>query len=118
MFLVMDKHGIGKCNSNGELLLALCSEFELVVTNTMIKQKDERKTTRRKYERPEKFTLMIVALHTAKLVLEGKSRSRSVLKMGSVPVLTMSDGCLKYVYMMGTCLERTTDIMNDSIGWA
>ena len=43
--LVMGKHGIGKCNSNGELLLALCSEFELIVTNTMFKQKDKRKTT-------------------------------------------------------------------------
>ncbi|KAK2156801.1 hypothetical protein NP493_1939g00013 [Ridgeia piscesae] len=43
--LVMGKHGIGKCNSNGELLLALCSEFELIVTNTMFKQKNERKTT-------------------------------------------------------------------------
>ena len=43
--LVMGKHGIGKCNSKGELLLALCSEFELIVTNTMFKQKDERKTT-------------------------------------------------------------------------
>ena len=40
----MGKHGIGKCNSNGELLLALCSEFELIVANTMFKQKDERKT--------------------------------------------------------------------------
>ena len=41
----MDKYGIGKCNSNGELLMALCSEFELIVTNTMFKQTDERKST-------------------------------------------------------------------------
>ncbi|KAK2193222.1 hypothetical protein NP493_16g02020 [Ridgeia piscesae] len=39
--LVMGKHGIWKCNSNGSVL----SEFELIVTNTMFKQKDERKTT-------------------------------------------------------------------------
>ena len=43
--LVMGKHGIGKCNSNGELLLALCSELEVIVTNTTFKQKDEQKTT-------------------------------------------------------------------------
>ena len=43
--LVMAKYEIGKCNSNGELLLALCSEFELIVTNTMFKQKGERKNT-------------------------------------------------------------------------
>ena len=43
--MVMGKYEIGKRNSNGELLLALCSEFELIVTNTMFKQKDERKTT-------------------------------------------------------------------------
>ena len=43
--LVMGKQGIGNCNSNGEFQLALCCEFELIVTNTMFKQKDERKTT-------------------------------------------------------------------------
>ena len=43
--LVMGKHGIGKCYFNGELLLALCFEFELIVTNTMFKQKDECKST-------------------------------------------------------------------------
>ena len=43
--LVMGKHGIRKCNSIGELLQTLCSEFELIVTNTMFKQKDVRKTT-------------------------------------------------------------------------
>ena len=43
--LVIGKHGIGKCNSNGEFLLALCSELELIVTKTMFKQKDKRKTT-------------------------------------------------------------------------
>ena len=42
--LVMGKHGIGKCNSSGELLLALCSEFELIVMNTLFKQ-NECKTT-------------------------------------------------------------------------
>ncbi|KAK2158016.1 hypothetical protein NP493_1829g00003 [Ridgeia piscesae] len=43
--LVMGKHEIGKCNSNGELLLALCSDFEMIMTNNMFKQKDERKAT-------------------------------------------------------------------------
>ncbi|KAK2187209.1 hypothetical protein NP493_175g03003 [Ridgeia piscesae] len=43
--LVMDKHGIGKCNFSGAFLLAWCSEFELIVTNTIFRQKDERKTT-------------------------------------------------------------------------
>ena len=42
---VMGKHGIGTCNPNGELLLALCTEFNLTITNTLFKQKIERKTT-------------------------------------------------------------------------
>ena len=41
----LGKYGIGKCNSNGELLLAQCTEFDLIVTNTMFKQKDAHKTT-------------------------------------------------------------------------
>ena len=41
----MGKHGIGNRNSNGELLLALCTEFDLIVTNTVFKQKDAHKTT-------------------------------------------------------------------------
>ena len=41
----LGKYWIGKCYSNGELLLALCTEFDLIVTNTMFKQKDAHKTT-------------------------------------------------------------------------
>ena len=41
----MSIHAIVKCNSNDELLLGLCFDFELVVTNSMFKQKDEHKTT-------------------------------------------------------------------------
>ena len=42
---VLGPHGIGYCNSNGELLLDLCSENDLVVTNTLFKQKEQQKTT-------------------------------------------------------------------------
>ena len=38
--LVMGKHGIEKYNFNGELLLAVRSEFELIVNNTIVKQND------------------------------------------------------------------------------
>ena len=41
----MGKYGIGECNSNGEFLLVVCTEFDLIVTNTMFKQKDAHKTT-------------------------------------------------------------------------
>ena len=40
----LGKYEIGKCNSNGELLLALCTELDLIVTNTMFKQKDTHNT--------------------------------------------------------------------------
>ena len=42
---VLGSHGVGKCNANGELLLALCSEYNLVVTNTLFKYEDTYKMT-------------------------------------------------------------------------
>ncbi|XP_030835970.1 uncharacterized protein LOC115921853 [Strongylocentrotus purpuratus] len=45
MAVTIGRHGIGKCNTNVELLLALCSEFELLLTNTVFKQREEHKTT-------------------------------------------------------------------------
>ena len=41
----LGKYGIGKCNSNDELLLALYTEVDMIVTNTMFKQKNAHKTT-------------------------------------------------------------------------
>ena len=42
---VLGPHGMGKMNSNGLLLLTLCSEEELVITNTLFKQPDIHKAT-------------------------------------------------------------------------
>lgn len=42
---ILGKEGIGSCNANGLLLLGLCTEFELILTNTLFRQKNSFKTT-------------------------------------------------------------------------
>ena len=42
---VIGKHGLGNANSNGLRLLNLCSEFGLVITNTLFQQRNQRKAT-------------------------------------------------------------------------
>ena len=42
---VVGKHGLGKVNSNGLLLLSLCSEFQLNITNTMFQLPNKYKGT-------------------------------------------------------------------------
>ncbi|XP_051917827.1 uncharacterized protein LOC127598188 [Hippocampus zosterae] len=42
---ILGKEGVGNCNENGELLLVLCAETEMVITNTLFRMANKRKTT-------------------------------------------------------------------------
>ncbi|XP_056017332.1 craniofacial development protein 2-like [Ostrea edulis] len=41
---VLGKHDVGNCNDNGRMLLELCTEQQLIITNTIFQQKDYLKT--------------------------------------------------------------------------
>lgn len=42
---MMGEHGVGERNENGELLLELCGNFELILGGTMFKHKTSHKIT-------------------------------------------------------------------------
>ena len=42
---ILGRHGTGKCNSNGLMLLSLCDQYELSITNTIFQQADKFKNT-------------------------------------------------------------------------
>ena len=57
---IKGKHSIGRCNSNGRLLLQACSQHNLIITNTLFQQAAKRKTT---WMHPKAKALAHAGLH-------------------------------------------------------
>ena len=60
---VIGRHGIGNCNDNERMLLELCSEHNLTITNTLFQQKARYKTTWR-HPRSKHWHMLDYILHT------------------------------------------------------
>ena len=43
---VLGKHGVGKMNNNGLLVLSKCTECNLIITNSMFRMANKHKNTR------------------------------------------------------------------------
>lgn len=54
---ILGKQGLGSCNSNGLLLLGLCAENELTITNTLFRLPNRHKTTW-KHPRSKHWTIL------------------------------------------------------------
>ena len=74
---MLGSHGVGKCDANGEVLLSLCSEYNLVVTNTLFKHtqsikkkktKNSNTTTKRKNRERESVVIFMSKIQSMYLV--------------------------------------------------
>jgi endonuclease/exonuclease/phosphatase family metal-dependent hydrolase len=92
---VMGKHGMGMLNSNGELMLQLCSRLGLVVVNTMFEKRDLFKQTWR-HPRSKRW-------HCLDYVLTRTAGLRDVKDVGTRPY---ADGCTDHCLLVAVMRFR------------